>query len=151
MWARTSSPATARGPHARCVYRSDKATAASGPPQLSSRPSTQRRRAAATGAGAGSAGDVVVDVKEALTHGVDHCFHPRVEVQLLEDVTHVVLHRVLGDVELVADLPVALTLGHQLEDLELPLGQRRRRVLLLLVGAPGQARVLVEELGGHRR
>ena len=62
---------------------------------------------------------VLADVEELLAHGVDDGFHAGVEVQLLEDVAHVVLDRVLGDVQLVRDLAVAHALGHELEHLEL--------------------------------
>src|SRR5438067_3071261 len=47
-----------------------------------------------------------------------------VDLQLLEDDVGVELHRALGDVELARDLLVAVALGDQFEDLQLPLGQR---------------------------
>src|SRR3546814_2869344 len=71
-------------------------------------PTTPRR------SGSGS-----VDVEELLAHGVHDGLHAGVQVQLLEDVPHVVLHGVLGDVELTGDLPVAHPLSHELQHLEL--------------------------------
>src|SRR3954452_18952347 len=37
------------------------------------------------------------DVEELLAHGVHHCLHARVQLQLLQDVADVVLHGVLAD------------------------------------------------------
>ena len=52
---------------------------------------------------------------------------------------------------LVGDLPVAHALGHQLEHLELPAGERGRRVLLALLGLLGERVELGEQLGRHGR
>src|SRR5581483_4138093 len=87
-----------------------------------------------------SAGLFVVDVEEPLTDGVDHRLHPGVQMELLEDVADVILDRVLGDVELLADLAIALALGDQLEHLELALRERGGRELLLLLGPAGERR-----------
>src|SRR3954451_17584760 len=97
------------------------------------------------------AADRLLEVEQLLADGVDDGLHAGVEVQLLEDVAHVVLDRVLRDVELVGDLTVREPLGHELEHLELAVGQLRRRDLLLLVGAAGERVELLDELRGHRR
>src|SRR5438552_9813843 len=91
------------------------------------------------------------DVEELLAHGVDDRLHPRMQVQLLEDVAHVVLDRVLGDVEVLGDLAVAHALGHELQHLELAVGEPGGGELLLLLGPLHQRVELGEELGGHRR
>jgi hypothetical protein len=52
-------------------------------------------------------------------------------VELAQDVPDVVLHRLLGDVELLADLPVGVAARHVLEDLALALGQGLGRPGLL--------------------
>src|SRR5580698_3807903 len=52
-----------------------------------------------------SVGVLIVDAEQTLADRVDHRLHPRVEVELLEDVANVVLDRVLRDVQLLADLP----------------------------------------------
>src|SRR5207253_3008784 len=90
------------------------------------------------------------DVEELLAHGVDDRLHPRVQVQLLEDVAHVVLDRVLGDVEVLGDLAVAHALGHELQHLELAVGETGRGELLLLLGALDEGVELGQELRGHR-
>src|SRR3954454_17885852 len=97
------------------------------------------------------AADRLLEVEQLLADGVDDGLHAGVEVQLLEDVAHVVLDRVLRDVELVGDLTVREALSHELEHLELAVGQLRRRDLLLLVGAAGERVELLDELRGHRR
>src|SRR5512132_504671 len=60
------------------------------------------------------------DLEQLLPHGVDHCLHPGVQVELLQDVSDVVLHRVLRDVQLFGDVAVVHAPGHQPEDLHLP-------------------------------
>jgi hypothetical protein len=50
-----------------------------------------------------------------------------VQVQLPEDVADVVLHCLLGDVELVGDLPVAVAPRHELQHLTLAFGEGRGR------------------------
>src|SRR6266498_3959749 len=62
------------------------------------------------------------DLEQLLPHGVDHCLHPGVQVELLQDVSDVVLHRVLRDVQLLRDVAVVHALCHQPEDLHLPVG-----------------------------
>src|SRR5215217_9254039 len=69
------------------------------------------------------------DLDHLLTHGVDDGLHPRVQVQLLEDVPDVVLDGVLRDVELLGDVAVVEPLGNQLQDLHLAVGEPRRRNL----------------------
>jgi hypothetical protein len=101
------------------------------------------------------------DVEELLAHGVDHGLHPRVQVQLLEDVAHVVLDRVLRDVELAGDLAVAHALGHELEDLELAVGEpgvgtewRSSAFLARLVNSLSSLEAIDgrdEALAGHHR
>src|SRR5438874_1106792 len=68
-----------------------------------------------------------------------------VDLQLLEDDVGVELHRALGDVELARDLLVAVALGDQFEDLQLPLGQRLGALVAQQVADP------VEQLRRHRR
>src|SRR5207244_10105189 len=46
------------------------------------------------------------DVEQALPDGVDHGFHPGMQVQLLQDVADMVLDGVLRDEELLGDLLV---------------------------------------------
>src|SRR3546814_301455 len=101
-------------------------------------PTTPRR------SGSGS-----VDVEELLAHGVHDGLHAGVQVQLLEDVPHVVLHGVLGDVELTGDLPVAHPLSHELQHLELATREPRGGDGLALVRLLGQVRELREELRRH--
>ena len=48
------------------------------------------------------AGTVTGDVEELLADGVHDRLHPRVQLELLEDVAHVVLHGVLADEQLAA-------------------------------------------------
>src|SRR4029450_571588 len=91
----------------------------------------------------------LLDLEQLLANRVHHRLHPRVQVQLLEDVADVVLDGVLGDVELFGDVAVVVALGAQLEDLHLALGEPRGGDLLLLVGALDHGRELIEELGGH--
>src|SRR6478735_10168268 len=89
------------------------------------------------------------DVEEFLAHGVHDRFHPRVQLQLLQDVAHVVLHRVLTDEQLPGRVPVVHSLGDQAEHLELALGEPWRRDLLP-IGA-GHLLELVDQLDGHGR
>src|SRR3712207_9411931 len=62
--------------------------------------------------------------------GVQTCALPILQLELLEDVAHVVLHGVLADEQLAGDLAVVEPLGHEAEHLELSIGQRseERRV-----------------------
>src|ERR1035437_1815820 len=105
---------------------------------------------------AGVGGDLAsvgpaANVEQALPDGEDHRFHAGVEVKLLEDVAHMVLDGVLGDVEGVGDLTVAHAFGHQLEHLELACGERRRRVVLTFLRPLGQDVELPQQLRGHGR
>jgi uncharacterized membrane protein len=93
----------------------------------------------------------VVRVEKPFANGVHDRLHPGVQVQLLQDVAHVVLHGVLRDVQLLGHLLVAHPCGHQLEHLELPAREHRRRELLLLGSALGQRVELLQQLGGHPR
>src|SRR5207302_7677704 len=92
---------------------------------------------------------LLFDVQEAFSYRVDDGFHTGVEVQLLEDVADVVLDGVLGDEELLGDVPVVVAPGDELEDLQLPVGQPGSRDAGPLVGALHHAGELVEQLGGH--
>jgi hypothetical protein len=74
-----------------------------------------------------------------------------VELQLLQDVAHVVLHRVLGDVELTGDVTVAETARDELEHLELAFGQSGRQRTLAVVRLLREHVELREELRSHRR
>src|SRR2546430_12880538 len=89
------------------------------------------------------------DLDHLLAHGVDHRFHARMQVQLLEDVPDVILDGVLGDVELLRDIPVVQALSDELEDLHLALGQARGRHLRPLLGRLRDRRELREELRRH--
>src|SRR6266566_5030501 len=89
------------------------------------------------------------DLDHLLAHGIDHRFHARMQVQLLEDVPDVVLDGVLGDVELLRDVPVVQTLGDELEDLHLAFGQPWRRHLRPLLGRLRDRCELREELRCH--
>src|SRR6266545_4320016 len=99
---------------------------------------------AAVGRGGGSG-----DLEQLLPHGVDHCLHPGVQVELLQDVSDVVLHRVLRDVQLLGDVAVVHALGHQPEDLHLPVGQPGGRDLGPIAGGLAHGGELVQELGCH--
>src|SRR5207253_461012 len=90
---------------------------------------------------------LLVGIDELLPHRVHHGLHARVQVELLQDVPDVVLHRVLGDVELVGDLAVAHALGHQSQHLELPAGERGGGELLLLLRLLHQSVEFGEQLG----
>src|SRR5262245_135806 len=59
------------------------------------------------------------EIQQLLLHGVHHSLHPRVQLELLEDVADVVLDGVLGDEQVAGDLPVVHPLGHQPEHLQL--------------------------------
>src|SRR3954447_8613486 len=63
------------------------------------------------------------DVEQLLAHGVHHGLHARVELELLQDVADVVLHGVLADEQSLRDLAFVEALRHELEDLELAVGQ----------------------------
>src|SRR5919108_3185510 len=77
----------------------------------------------------------LLDLQDVLLHRVDHGLHPGVELELLQDVADVVLHGVLGDVELLGDVAVVQPPGHELQDLQLPLREPRRRDLLAVLFA----------------
>jgi hypothetical protein len=74
-----------------------------------------------------------------------------VQLQLLEDVADVVLHGVLGDEELLGDVAVVQAARHELEHLELALGQPRGGHLVPLVGLLDHRGELAEQLRRHRR
>src|SRR6185437_10126613 len=95
------------------------------------------RRSIPSGCGSATRPDartVSGDLDHLLAHGIDHRFHARVQMQLLEDVADVVLDRVLRDVELLRDVPVVQALSDELEDLHLAFGQPRRGHLRSLLG-----------------
>src|SRR5688572_4013116 len=85
------------------------------------------------------------DVEQLLSDGVDHGLHPGMEVELLEDVPDVVLDGVLGDEELLADIPVVETLGNKFQDLELALGKPGAGDLSPLIAALHDRSELGEE------
>src|SRR6266566_3683492 len=89
------------------------------------------------------------DLEQLLTHRVHDRLHPRMQVQLLEDVADVVLHGVLGDVQLFGDIAVVVALGDQLEDFHLAVGEPWCGELLLLVGPLDHAREVVLLLEDH--
>src|SRR6266536_1984183 len=89
------------------------------------------------------------DLEQLLAHRVYDCLHPRMQVQLLEDVADVVLHGVFGDIQLFGDVTLVVALGDQLEDLHLPVREPWCGQLLLLVGPLDHACELVEQLRGH--
>jgi hypothetical protein len=90
-------------------------------------------------------------VEHAGFPGVLHRLLPPVEAQALEDVVHVVLDRLLLDVEPDCDLFVRETLGDQPQDLELP--RRELHVLRLIGGAArgSERREAREEAGRDLR
>src|SRR5205085_3714124 len=53
-----------------------------------------------------------LQTQQVLLHRVDDGLHPRVEVELLQDVADVVLDRVLRDVEILSDLTVVQAARH---------------------------------------
>src|SRR5690625_3656338 len=86
-----------------------------------------------------------LQLQQLLSHGIDDRLHARVQMQLLQDITHVVLHRVFRNKEFAGNVAIVESSGHQGENLELPIGQPRRgnlRFVLLLrqVGELGQQR-----------
>jgi uncharacterized protein YcaQ len=100
-------------------------------------------------AGPGSA-----ELDELPADGDHHGFHPGVDLEFLQDVPDVVLHRVLGDEQLLGDVAVVHAAGDQLEDLHLPLGELGRGDVLspVLGGVPvGQGGELGDELARHGR
>src|ERR1700730_16151578 len=91
-WASVSSPAGGRPPHTPWVSHKATTTATAGPAEranagveLTARPArsldTGSQGEVSHPSASGSAGDVVVDVEQALAHRVDHRFHPRVQVE----------------------------------------------------------------------
>src|SRR5437763_4698277 len=89
-------------------------------------------------------------VEQLLLDRVDHGLHPRVQMELVEDVPDVVLHGVLGDEQLVGDVLVVESLGHQPQDLELAVGELRRDALRV-PATWAQCGELREQLRGHGR
>src|SRR5207248_1383403 len=73
-------------------------------------------------------GSAVLSGDQVLTLGHQSGLYAAVHVELVEDVLHVVLHRVGRDVQLLADGRVAHAPGQQLEDPELALGQPGRPI-----------------------
>jgi hypothetical protein len=71
------------------------------------------------------------DVEELLADGVHDGLHPRVQLELLQDVAHVVLHSVLADEQLTSGITVVQALRHQIKDFELAVVGR---LVLSLVG-----------------
>src|SRR5690606_16526104 len=65
---------------------------------------------------------------ETSSEPVRHRLRPVPHAQLAEQPPGVRLHRVLGQVQLTADLPVALALAHAAQHLQLPFGQLDARV-----------------------
>src|ERR1700728_92960 len=65
------------------------------------------------------------DLDQLLAHRDHHGFHPGVDLQLLQDVPHVVLHGVLRDEQLLGDVTVVEAARHQAKHLHLPIGQLR--------------------------
>src|SRR5213592_4763716 len=89
------------------------------------------------------------DLEQLLPYGVDHGLHPGVQVELLQDVADVVLHRVLRDVQVLGDVSVVHALGHQPEDLHLAVGQPGCRDLGAVARGLAHRGELVQELGRH--
>ena len=89
-------------------------------------------------------------VHQLLAHRVHGRLHAAPELQLLENVAHVVLHRVLGDHELGGDVLVRQAARHEPEHLELAVAEPGRVAALLL--DPARQRVeLAEQPRRHRR
>ncbi len=65
------------------------------------------------------------------------CLGTALHSKLAQDVTHIVLDRLLGEVDSAGDLTISLALGNQSEDAPLLLGQLREFVF---VSAAGQTR-----------
>src|SRR3954469_21711942 len=91
------------------------------------------------------------DLEQLLSYGVDDGFHPRVQLELLQDVADVVLHGVLADEQLLGDVAVVEVLRDELEDLHLAIRESWRRYLLAVIGPLDHRGELGEQLAGHRR
>src|SRR5580692_7459634 len=78
------------------------------------------------GGGGGGGGGGLAELDEFLADGDHDGFHAGVDLELLQDVPHVVLHGVLGNEELLGDVTVVHAGGHELEHLHLPVGELRR-------------------------
>jgi hypothetical protein len=74
-----------------------------------------------------------------------------VQLELLQDVADVVLHRVLGDEQLLGDVAVRHPPGDQPQHLHLAVGQPRDGQLLSLLGPLDHRPELGQQLAGHRR
>ncbi|SNQ45832.1 hypothetical protein FRACA_1140006 [Frankia canadensis] len=73
------------------------------------------------------------------------------ELELLQDVANVVLHRVLADVQLLGDVAVVHALGDEPQHLHLPVGEPGRGQLRPVVLVLDHGRELAEELRRHGR
>src|SRR5919106_405341 len=100
--------------------------------------------------GSGMAG-LLLDLEKLLADRVHDRLHPRVKLELLQDVSDVVLDGVLRDEQIFGDVPVVHPLGHQAEDLHLPIRQPRRGDVGPLLRPLAHRLELLEELRRHRR
>src|SRR5450759_4266376 len=108
---------------------------------------TRRQALSATTEAAASVGEV----EDLLADGIHRGLHARVQLELLQDVAHMVLDGVLRDEQRSGDVLVRHAAGDQLEHLELALGQardRHGRTFLMFLDHEGE---LGQELRGHRR
>ena len=89
-------------------------------------------------------------VDELLADRVHRGLHAAAQLQLLEDVAHVVLHRVLGDHQLGARCPCSTSRGDEAQHLELAIGEAA--AVPCSSSTPPRQRVeLDEQLRRHRR
>src|SRR5664280_1224352 len=89
------------------------------------------------------------DLQQLLPNGINHSFHPGMQLQLLQDVADVVLDSVLADEQRLGDVPIVQPFGDQLEHVHFPIGEPGRRHLLSLAGAFDHRGELGQQLGGH--
>src|ERR1019366_3297012 len=117
----------------------------------------QRLRSALTAAGAcPSSGHAkrLAELDQLLPDRDHDGLHPGVNLQLLENIAHVILHRVLGDKQLLGDVAVVHPPRNELEHLHFPVGQPGCRELpgpLLFLVAAGEAGELGQQLSCHGR
>src|SRR6185436_19876530 len=82
---------------------------------------------------------------------VGRCFGSTRQAELIEDAADVVLDRLLGEEEDLADLPVRLALRELLEHLALLVGERRERWIFVAAALPNALEDLAGDVGVEQR
>src|SRR5215475_6544748 len=96
----------------------------------------------------GAGGTAALRAAESSLACTDDCMRTVVHLQLGEDARHIVAYGVLAEHEAACDVPIAVALSDQLEDLALALGKFRE--LGRGEGPPGGREVLHDTRGDGR-